>query len=649
VGDGPGIPRQERNYFWYRKTFRVPGRKESAILRINKAQFGTAVWLNGKKLGEHLGCFSAGYFNATAALDWEGENTLLVRVGAHPAVLPKGAPAGTDFEKMKWTPGIYDTVSLLLSDNPVIESLQIAPHIDTSEIEVQVVVRNHSSTPRKFVLTHQVKTWKGQQAVAKATPQHLELQAQEQKAWTQKIRIPEATLWTPENPFLYVLETSTGGDSVATRFGMREFRFDTATKRAYLNGKVYFLRGSNVTLHRFFEDPKAGALPWNEPWVRKLLIDIPKEMHWNSFRFCIGPVPDQWLDIADETGLLIENEFFVWTGHPRWDSKYKGRRYDIDEMIRQYGEWMRDNWNHPSVAIWNANNETYDDVFYKIIPAVRPLDLSNRPWGNSYNEPGGPNDPVDDHPYLFFDAMFDASKPFDMVKLEQMSGLSDNSARPPNAHAMINNEYFWLQLNRDGSPTAITTSIFDRLLGPNNTAQQRFAFSAYIHGGMTEFWRAYRNYAGVLHFVYLTCSYPGIVTCDSFLDVEKLELEPNFKDYMREAFKPLGVYINFWHPTLEAGSKRRFFVMMINDEYAEAKGNLTLSLEREDGGQALRLELPFSIRGLGQQTYSFDVAVPATPGKFLLKAAASRTGGEDRSPTISRRMLSIVNKTSQSG
>jgi beta-galactosidase len=39
---------------------------------------------------------------------------------------------------------------------------------------------------------------------------------------------------------------------------MREFRFDTPTKRAYLNGRVYFLRGSNITLHRFFEDPLSG-------------------------------------------------------------------------------------------------------------------------------------------------------------------------------------------------------------------------------------------------------------------------------------------------------------------------------------------------------------------------------------------------------
>ena len=35
-----------------------------------------------------------------------------VRIGAHPAALPEWAVAGTDFEKNKWAPGIYDSVSL---------------------------------------------------------------------------------------------------------------------------------------------------------------------------------------------------------------------------------------------------------------------------------------------------------------------------------------------------------------------------------------------------------------------------------------------------------------------------------------------------------------------------------------------------------
>lgn len=120
-----------------------------------------------------------------------------------------------------------------------------------------------------------------------------------------------------------------------------------------------------------------GTLPWQELWLHKLLVEIPKRLHWNTFRFCIGAVPDRWLEIADESGLLIQNEYMVWTGHPDWTNFQA--HYDTAEMITEYKEWMRDNWNHPSVAIWDASNESLLPEFTRtIIPAVRSLDLSGR-------------------------------------------------------------------------------------------------------------------------------------------------------------------------------------------------------------------------------------------------------------------------------
>ena len=73
---------QDRDYFWYRKTFRAPAARQVALLKINKAQFGTAVWLNGQKLGEYAGCFSASYVHLAKAIRWDAENTLVVRIGA---------------------------------------------------------------------------------------------------------------------------------------------------------------------------------------------------------------------------------------------------------------------------------------------------------------------------------------------------------------------------------------------------------------------------------------------------------------------------------------------------------------------------------------------------------------------------------------
>jgi len=636
-----GKVEQDRDYFWYEKKFRAPAPRAAALLRIAKAQFGTGVWLNGRKLGEYAGCFTASYFNLNEAIRWNAENTLVVRVGAHPAVLPDDFPTGSDFEKIKWTPGIYDSVSVIFCDNPVIETVQVSPRIGASEIVVQTRVKNHGTSPATALLAHHVKTWKGGNRVAASAPETVSVQAGEEKVFTQTIRIPNARLWSPEDPFLYVVESSTGGDTVTTRFGMREFRFDAATKRAYLNGKVYYLRGSNITLHRFFEDPLCRDLPWSERWVRQLLGEIPKQMHWNYFRFCIGPVPDRWLEICDEEGLLIQNEFFVWSGGPGW---YKGysRTHDAHEMIRQYRDWMRDNWNHPSVAVWDANNETKDDIFgAKIIPAVRSLDLSDRPWENSYNKPAGPNDPVEYHPYLMSSG-HRGKLTFSMTQLETMDGKPRKGALPSDTNPPLINEYGWLWLNRDGSPTLLTENVYAQLMGTNVTARERLDLYAYLLGAKTEFWRAHRQYAGIIHFVYLTCSYPGVYTADHFADVTKLKLDPAFADYMGEAFKPLGIYINFFQTNLVAGSSRSFKIMLVNDRDTAADGTLTLTLENAKGKVIAKSERQYALPGLGEMAAEVALAVPAQAnGRHTLKATARARDKSFGEPTVSRRWLTI--------
>ena len=145
--DGLGRTRQSRHYFWYERAFSAPGRRDHATLVVNKAQFGTAVWLNGKKVGEHLGCFTAGQFDVTAAMNWNGDNRLVIRIGAHPGVMPDWAFWGSDGEKGPWTPGIYDRVQLLLADSPAIESVQIAPRIAAGEVLVQTRLRNNGVAP----------------------------------------------------------------------------------------------------------------------------------------------------------------------------------------------------------------------------------------------------------------------------------------------------------------------------------------------------------------------------------------------------------------------------------------------------------------------------------------------------------------------
>ncbi|MGD0580189.1 MAG: hypothetical protein ABSC08_14810, partial [Bryobacteraceae bacterium] len=370
--------------------------------------------------------------------------------------------------------------------------------------------------------------------------------------------------------------------------------------------------------------------PWDEAWVRKLLIDIPKQMHWNSFRFTLGPAPQFWYDVADEAGLLIQNEFPIWQGH--WDE------WKPEELVTQFGEWMRDHWNHPSLAVWDASNEAHAEFLAeKVLPAVRPLDLSGRPWDNGYTLPTGPDDPVEDHPYLFIGLWKSSYKPFDMPDLEKMTGAKTDWNSPhPTTHAVMINEYGWLWLNRDGSPTLLTEKVYEKLLGAKATPAERLETYAYLLGGLTEFWRAHRQAAGVQYFVYLTCSYPGVKTSDNFRDIGRLELEPHFADYVREAFKPLGAYINFWQPQLRPEETRDYAVMLINDEPTPADGQLALFFEKE-GASTVKVEIHFAIPPYGQQTYSLPLQAPKAPGKYVLKAVATHAG----EPTVSRRKVDV--------
>lgn len=627
LGNVRGITKQTRKYFWYHRTFTAPRKHAVALLKINKAQFGIQVYLNGTLLGEHAPCFTSATFAATKAVKWGGQNEVVIRVGAHPGVLPDNVIAGTDFEKNRWTPGIYDDVSLIASNNPVITSVQVAPHIGNSTITVQTVVENYGTRSIKTTVAQQVRERKAHTVRSAPVTNSVSLAAGESRTLTQTVHISNAHLWTTDDPFLYEVKTSTAGDTAVTHFGMREFRFDTATRRAYLNGKPFFMRGSNITLHRFFEDPDSGTLPWDEAWLHKLLVEIPHRMHWNSFRFCIGPVPDRWLEIADENGLLIQNEYFVWTGGGDM-SKWSQSHYDADVMIGEYKEWMRDNWNHPSVVIWDATNESILPEFTdKIIPAVRDLDLSHRPWENSYNAPAGADDPVEDHQYLFH------RRDFKLADMQNMMGPLPVGSTSKSAHANILNEYGWLWLNRDGTPTLLTDKLYPKLLaGKPNTTESRFALQNYLLTGETEFWRAYRHYAGVLHFVYLTASEPDAFTSDHFEDVKTLKLNPGFEKAMEQAFNPLGVYLNYWQPTLQNHSAQRFTVLMMNDEDRERTGTLRLHIVDKSGKEIAAKERPFTLSALGAQSYLIEMETPAAEGDVSFDAVV--TPADDKVHTI---------------
>ncbi len=298
------------------------------------------------------------------------------------------------------------------------------------------------------------------------------------------VAIEGCRFWSPEDPFLYELEVATPGDVLRKRFGMRSFRLDSTTGRAVLNGKPYFLRGTTICVLRLFEDAKRGDLPWREDWVRRL-HGVFRDMHWNAIRYCIGFPPEKWYEIADEEGLMIQDEFPIWyAGY--WPSYLKSA-----ELVKEYTEWMRERWNHPCVVIWDAQNETITSETGKAIRAVRHLDLSHRPWDNGWSQPQDPGDCCEAHPYVFGWAPF---------RFADFGGMPGTIGVPggvwnvfPNVpkHAIIINEYGWGQLDREGNVTVpqYFAKYYEIPLGPNTTADERRSTARGL-------WRLKRSFGG---------------------------------------------------------------------------------------------------------------------------------------------------------
>ncbi|MDQ5980059.1 MAG: beta-galactosidase [Verrucomicrobiota bacterium] len=619
VADRAAYPQKDpaRDAFWYRRTFRLDQPVPAvARLKVAKAMFGSQVILNGQLLGQHDGSFTPAYYDARDALQ-PGENVLLIRVGADRDAVTQAVPGGFDIEKDRYIPGIFDSVELILSGTPHFLQVQTAPEIATNTVRVQAVLRN-AGPARSASVTFVVREAKSGRIAGRITSEPVPLPANAEAAVDVRIPLADCRLWSPEDPFLYRLEADSGADRFTTRFGMREFRFDPVTRQAVLNGRPYFLRGSNFTLYRFFEDDDCRFLPWTESWVR-LLHQRVKDMRWNSLRYCIGFPPEAWYDIADEVGILIQDEFPLW----RLSDVKRGA------LEKEYAEWIRERSNHPSVVIWDAQNETITAETGAAITAVRGLDLSGRPWDNGWSPPQAAGDSLEQHIYHFSPwRSFDRFTLSDLARAERVPRSNEHKA-VAGRHAVIINEYAWLWLNRDGTATTLTKDFYRHALGEKATAAQRRHLYATHFAAETEFWRSYREVAALMHFCSLGYSRADGQTSDNWADVTKLIWEPEFHRYVRDAFAPVGLMLEFWSERVLAGNAARLPVRLINDLAQPWAGEVQLRLRRAGAvaefpviAQSGRME------PLGQTTLEFAITWPQEPGDYVLEAELRGTDGE---------------------
>lgn len=639
-------------YNWYKRKIRLDKSLEGQqiYLTIKKSQYVTVVYVNGLLAGRSIDCYTPIDFNITEAVDFNRDNEILILVGDR-AWLPAQAAGSTDKEKMHYLPGIWDDVFITATGKIKVDKVLFLPSL--SKKKVTVKTRLLSAYPSQMIygdkmydscrIEYTVKEKSSGRVVAAKTIRG-EAKRDNQSYFETDIELDQPIPWTPESPFLYegdvkVYEGDRLGDAYTVRFGMRDF--SGKGKFFTLNGDKYYLRGSNITLQRFFEDPDCRNLAWDKEWVKKLMIDLPKSIDWNAMRICVGIVPDFWYDLCDEYGIVLQNEWLYWQSHG-WD----------EQIRKEYTEWVWSDGNHPSIVIWDAINENLNSfIGNTLIPELKLLDPT-RIWDAGYMTATdmGSNDEMDEpHPYRALTLMHPSElneyfrkNPYNLGGLNEWDGFySVQDAGVP----QLANEYGWIWLWRNGKPSKLTVNNYTYYLGEKASSPEAcWALQAYWLQLETEWLRSERGIAGVLAFCYLTNNYG--FTGDWFVnDIKDLEVSPTFK-WFRHCFAPQAVFIDLIDqrytkhlPPYEPGSDLAFNMVGVNDYKAPAEGKLVVKLMNDNGKVVAGSEETVTIPGYGKNMLPKLLRLPEEEGGYLLTAAYYPSG--QSTPVISRRYINI--------
>ncbi len=598
-------------YHWYRKNIFVPNGRENqaAFLKIEQSMFGTAVWVNGTFVGESISCYTSQEYRIDNYLNYSVENQIVVRVGQK-STLPPESAVGKDLERLSFIPGIWGDVRLTFTKRVRVKLIQAIPHVDTSNVEVNVWLENYYDAQQTIILRGAVSEKKSGAVSSAVCLKVAELGPRAEGKITLFLQVENMKLWSPESPFLYLftakLEDESGHtksdashiplDVESVTFGMREFMVRGSS--FYLNGKKIYLRGSNIAFHRFLSDKDRKLLPWDSKWIQKILVDIPKSHNFNFFRAHLGHMYNKWYDIADEGGILLQDEWQFW-----------GATGTKEQITKEFSEWLKDNWNHPSIVIWDALNESTDEtVQTRIIPEMKRLDPT-RSWES--------HDFFEDHPYIYSLGPVLVDRKFGFTRSLDTIG---NSRYPSQV-----NEYLWWWLDKDFKPSELTKKVVSRWLGNDYTEKELVDHQSFLASELTELFRRL-DVKCIQPFVYLSTN--DGPTSHWFVDnIADLKPKPILAA-LKNAFEPFGVSIELWDRHCFFGEKRNFALYVFNDYPRESRGRLKFGIKDKLGKWISFEETSVSVVESDRKIITLSVSFPKDSDDYFVCAELtdSQTG-----------------------
>jgi hypothetical protein len=333
---------------------------------------------------------------------------------------------------------------------------------------------------------------------------------------------------------------------------------------------------------------------------------------------------------------MFQNEWLYWQNHG-WD----------DQIRKEYTDWVWSDGCHPSIAIWDAINENWDNYIGGIlIPDLKKLDPT-RIWDAGYmtgdqmeqDEMDEPHPYQGPMPWKSFSGF--EKNPYPLGNLDFKPEVVQRIDEAGSAQLI--NEYGWVWLWRNGSPSKLTINLYKYYLGTGSSTQQNYDFQAYWMQLETEWHRINPNVAGVLAFCYLANNYG--YTGDWFTgNIKNLKPSPTL-EWFRHAFAPVAVFINLTDERYvkdiephKTGSTLLFNLTGINNLNKTANGTVKVKLINSKGQSVSEQNFPVKLESFARTNIPVSMILPAETGGYVLVAEFTPENGKR---VVSRRFLKV--------
>lgn len=313
---------------WFKKSFTFhPKAGKRSILYFGAVNYEAIVYVNGKRVGSHVGGFTAFNFDVTDVLK-DGENFVIVKVDnkRHKDNVPTQI-----FDWWNYG-GITRDVLLVEVEPTYIEDYTVRLNPQNPKL-IHFDVRLNKAEANKTI-TLNIPELK---VKAKVTTDEKGQASAEVKAKPQ--------LWSPASPKLYQVEIGQGNETIRDEIGFRTIT--TRGKQILLNGQPIYLKG--ISIH---EEKAYGGGRANCTEDAHTLLSWAKELGCNFVRLAHYPHNEYTVREAERMGIMVWSEIpAYWTISWTNPATYENAQRQLHDMI------ARDH-NRANVIIWSIANET---------------------------------------------------------------------------------------------------------------------------------------------------------------------------------------------------------------------------------------------------------------------------------------------------